>query len=129
VSNLSRYTPKQIEKYQRQKYIAFLDKISKNLFRMFRQEDTSLVQYRAKFDELKQKFDKLESIRLDSEYLRETLSYIERLYLDTQDIDQKRFDEIKPLEMSNLNRLQKLKKRTTYRKDKHRNSSRDQDWG
>jgi len=129
VSNLSRYTPKQIEKYQRQKYIAFLDKISKNLFRMFRREDTSLVDFTLKFDELKTKFDKLESIRLDSEYLREMQSYIERLYVATQDIDQKRFAEIKSLEMSNLNRLQKLKKRTTYRKDKHRNRSRDQDWG
>lgn len=129
MSNLSRYTPKQIEKYQRQKYIAFLDKISKNLFRMFRREDTSLVDFTLKFDELKTKFDKLESIRLDSEYLREMQSYIERLYVATQDIDQKRFAEIKSLEMSNLNRLQKLKKRTTYRKDKHRNRSRDQDWG
>jgi len=96
---------------------------------MFRREDTSLVDFTLKFDELKTKFDKLESIRLDSEYLREMQSYIERLYVATQDIDQKRFAEIKSLEMSNLNRLQKLKKRTTYRKDKHRNRSRDQDWG
>ena len=87
------------------------------------------MDFTLKFDELKTKFDKLESIRLDSEYLREMQSYIERLYVATQDIDQKRFAEIKSLEMSNLNRLQKLKKRTTYRKDKHRNRSRDQDWG
>ncbi len=126
---MSRYTPKQIEKYQRQKYIARLDKISKNLFRMFRQEDITAEQYLTKFDELKQGLDKLEEIRLDSEYLREMKSYIDRLYNGTLEITEKKFLDIKSAEMSNLNRLQKLKKRVTYKKDKHRNESRNQDWG
>lgn len=128
-SNLSRYTPKQIEKYQRQKYLAFLDKISKNLFRIFRQEDSTVEQYCTKFDELKLKFDELDEIRLDSEYMCEAKEYIDRLYLDRQDIDEERFAQIKSLEMSNLNRLMKLKNRTTYKKDKHKNRDRDQDWG
>jgi tRNA uridine 5-carbamoylmethylation protein Kti12 len=126
---MSRYTPKQIEKYQRQKYITFLGKISKNLFRLLRQEETTAVQFTTKFDELMQKLGELESIRLDSEYLQETKSYIDRLYFQTKEITDKEFEDIKAAEMSNLNRLQKLKKRTTYKKDKHRHGEREQDWG
>ena len=126
---MSRYTPKQIEKYQRQKYITFLDKISKNLFRLLRQEETTAIQFTTKFDELMQKLGELESIRLDSEYLQETKNYIDRLYFQTKAITDKEFQDIRAAEMSNLNRLQKLKKRTTYKKDKHRHGERDQDWG
>jgi len=126
---MSRYTPKQIEKYQRQKYIAFLEKISKNLFRLFRQEETTAAQFTAKFDELIQKLGELESIRLDSEYLQETQNYIDRLYQQTQTLTDKQLDDIRSAEMSNLNRLQKLKKRTSYKKQKHRHGERDQDWG
>ena len=126
---MSRYTPKQIEKYQRQKYIIFLEKISKNLFRMLRQEETTAQQFRTKFQELMQKLGELENIRLDSEYLQETKSYIDRLYFQTATLTEKEWEDMRAAEMSNLNRLQKLKKRTTYKKDKHRHGERDQDWG
>ncbi len=126
---MSRYTSKQIEKYQRQKYITFLEKVSKNLFRLLRQEETTAAQFTAKFDTLMQKLRELESIRLDSAYLQETQSYIDRLYLQTQGISDKAFQDIKAAEMSNLNRLQKLKQKSNYKKDKHRHKDRNQDWG
>jgi len=126
---MRRYTPKQIEKYQRQKYITFLDKVSKNLFRMFRDEEISAKQFCKKFDELKQKLDSLDEIRLDSEYLQQIKSYIDLLYANTQELTAKQFDDIKSAEMSNLNRLQKLKNRASYKKDKHKHGERDQDWG
>ncbi len=126
---MSRYTSKQIEKYQRQKYITFLEKISKNLFRLLRQEETTATQFTAKFDTLMQKLGELESIRLDSAYLQETQGYIDRLYLQTQGISDKAFQDIKAAEMSNLNRLQKLKQKSNYKKDKHRHKDRNQDWG
>jgi len=126
---MSRYTPKQIEKYQRQKYITFLEKISKNLFRMFRDEQIHAAQFTSKFHELMEKLETLESIRLDSEYLQETKSYIDRLYLQTQTLTDKTLADIRAAEMSNLNRLQKLKQRSNYKKDKHRHGERDQDWG
>ena len=126
---MSRYTSKQIEKYQRQKYITFLEKISKNLFRLLRQKETTAAQFTAKFDTLMQKLRELESIRLDSAYLQETQSYIDRLYLQTQGISDKAFQDIKAAEMSNLNRLQKLKQKSNYKKDKHRHKDRNQDWG
>jgi len=126
---MSRYTPKQIEKYQRQKYITFLEKISKNLFRLLREEQTTALQFTKKFDELMQKLGELEPIRLDSEYLQETKNYIDRLYAQTQEITDNALADIKAAEMSNLNRLQKLKKRSSYKKEKHRHGERDQDWG
>ena len=126
---MNRYTPKQIEKYQRQKYITFLEKISKNLFRLLREEHSTATQFINTFDVLMEKLEKLESIRLDSEYLQETKSYIDRLYLQTREITDKEFEDIRAAEMSNLNRLQKLKTRSNYKKEKHRHTERDQDWG
>ena len=126
---MNRYTPKQIEKYQRQKYITFLEKISKNLFRLLREEHSTAAQFTNTFDTLMEKLETLESIRLDSEYLQETKSYIDRLYLQTREITDKEFEDIRAAEMSNLNRLQKLKTRSNYKKEKHRHTERDQDWG
>ena len=126
---MSKYTPKQIEKYQRQKYISFVEKITKNLFKMLRDEKTTVSIFKKKFDELIKKMDQLDPIRLDSEYLKETQSYIDRLYQHSQTLDDETFEDIRAAEMSNLNRLQKLKQKSNYKKEKHRHKDRDQDWG
>jgi len=128
---MSRYTPKQIEKYQRQKYITFLDKISKNLFRLLRHEETTAEVFASKLHELMTQFAKLEKPRMDSEYLQQAQLYIDRLYAETvsEAFDDARYADIHEAEMSNLNRLQKLKNKSTYKKDKHRHGERDQDWG
>ena len=125
-----RYTPKQIEKYQRQKYIAHLEKIGKNLFRMLRRPETSATDFRSRFSELMQKLDALETIRLDSEYLRESEAYYRRFLseVDRDDFSQQDLQEIREAEMSNLNRLQKMKNRTSYRKEKHRERAKSDGW-
>jgi len=125
-----RYTPKQIEKYQRQKYIAHLEKIGKNLFRMLRRPETSATDFRSRFSELMQKLDTLESIRLDSEYLRESEAYYRRFLseVDRDDFSQQDLQEIREAEMSNLNRLQKMKNRGSYRKEKHRERVKSDGW-
>jgi hypothetical protein len=128
---MSRYTLKQIEKFQRQKYITFLEKIFKNLFRLLRDEDTTAEKFSAKFQELMRKFEKLEKPHMDSEYMQQAHKYIERLYRDviSDGFDDERYADICEAEMSNLNRLQKLKNKSNYKKDKHRHGERDQDWG
>ena len=128
---MARYTAKQIEKYQRQKYITFLDKITKNLFRLLRHEEATAETFVAKLDEMMRQLSKLEKPRMDSEYMQQTQAYIERLHMDTQSegFDDARYAEIHEAEMSNLNRLQKLKNKSTYKKEKHRHGERDQDWG
>ena len=41
----------------------------------------------------------------------------------------KEFSDIREAEMSNLNRLQKLKNGTSYKKDKHKSKHQNEDWG
>ena len=122
-----RYTPKQIEKYQRQRYITFLEKVTKNLFKMFRNEETTQEQFLKKFDELKKKLDEQVDIQLNSEYHHQMKAYIERLYNEVQ--SEFKLDDIRDINMTHLNRLQKLKNGTSYKKDKHKYKEKNQDWG
>ena len=127
-----RYTQKQIDKFNRQKYITELEKISKNLFRMLRDENVCSQSFMVKFEELKKKFDEKAEVHLDSEYHQQLKIYIERLYLQTCSVElfcDKSFNDIRDAEMSNLNRLQKLKNGTSYKKDKHKSQRRNEDWG
>jgi len=127
-----RYTQKQIDKFNRQKYITELEKIGKNLFRMFRDENVCSQSFMVKFEQLKKKFDEKTEVHLDSEYHQQLKAYIERLYCQTcllEDFDDKAFSDIREAEMSNLNRLQKLKNGTSYKKDKHKVQRQNEDWG
>jgi len=122
-----RYTDKQIEKYQRQRYITFLEKVTKNLFKMFRDEKTTQEQFLKKFEELKKKLDEQVEIQLNSEYHHQMKAYIFQLHQECQ--HEFKLDDIREANMSHLNRLQKLKNGTSYKKDKHKHKSQNQDWG
>ncbi len=122
-----RYTPKQIEKYQRQRYITFLEKVTKNLFKMFRDETTTQEQFLKKFNELKKKLDEQVEIQLNSDYHQQMKEYIERL--DNELKVEFKLDDMREANMTLLNRLQKLKNGTSYKKDKHRYKEKNQDWG
>jgi phosphate uptake regulator len=127
-----RYTQKQIDKFNRQKYIVELEKISKNLFRMFRDENVSAEDFVKKFGQLKSKFDEKEEVHLESEYHQQLKEYITRIYVRTclvEEFTDKDFSDIREAEMSNLNRLQKLKNGTSYKKDKHKSKRQNEDWG
>jgi len=127
-----RYTQKQIDKFNRQKYIVELEKISKNLFRMFRDENVFSQDFVIKFVQLKKKFDEKTEVHLESEYHQQLKEYIIRIYATTcltEVFTDKEFTDIREAEMSNLNRLQKLKNGTSYKKDKHKSKSQNEDWG
>ena len=127
-----RYTQKQIDKFNRQKYITELEKISKNLFRMLRDENVCSQDFMIKFEQLKKKFDEKAEVHLDSEYHQQLKMYIERLYQQTCSVElfcDTSFNDIREAEMSNLNRLQKLKNATSYKKDKHKSKHQNEDWG
>jgi len=126
------YTQKQIDKFNRQKYITELEKISKNLFRMLRDDNVCSQTFMVKFEQLKKKFDEKAEVQLDSEYHQQLKVYIERLYQQTCSVElftDKSFNDIRDAEMSNLNRLQKLKNGTSYKKDKHKSQRHNEDWG
>ncbi|HIP19426.1 MAG TPA: hypothetical protein EYG78_08845 [Sulfurovum sp.] len=127
-----RYTQKQIDKFNRQKYITELEKISKNLFRMFRDENICSEKFNKKFTALKKKFDEKVEVSLDSEYHQQLKVYIDRIYAQTcslETFDDKVFNDLRDAEMSNLNRLQKLKNGSSYKKDKHKSKRQNEDWG
>ena len=99
---------------------------------MLRDTNVSSQSFVVKFDTLKKKFDEKEEISLDSEYHQQLRAYIERLYMQTCQVeifDDKMFDDLRDAEMSNLNRLQKLKHGTSYKKDKHKSQRQNEDWG
>ena len=126
------YTQKQIDKFNRQKYITELEKVSKNIFRMLRDDTVDSQDFVLKFEQLKEKFDKRVEVQLDSEYHQQLKAYIIRLHQATclaEDFTDKMFDDIRDAEMSNLNRLQKLKNGTSYKKDKHKAKHQNEDWG
>ena len=119
------YTPKQIEKYKRQKYINLLSKCTKNLFRIFRSAESTYEQYQKRFKELKKELDNLDKIRLDSEHSKLVDEYLQNLYsrtIDTQILTESEFKELKSIELTNLNRLQKLKNQKKYSKEKYKKS-------
>lgn len=125
------YTQKQIDKFNRQKYITELEKISKNIFRMLRDDTVSSKDFVLKFEQLKKRFDERAEIHLDSEYHQQLKEYIVRLYHATctdGSFTDKMLDDIRDAEMSNLNRLQKLKNGASYKKDKHKSKRNNEDW-
>ncbi|SFV64670.1 hypothetical protein MNB_SV-6-308 [hydrothermal vent metagenome] len=93
---------------------------------MFRNDDTTSKQFIEKFKELKLKLEKYEKLHLDMGYYRELEEYINRLYdsvIMKDLLDDKKFNDIREAEMSNLNRLQKLKNSSSYKKNKHKKSN------
>jgi len=126
------YTQKQIDKFNRQKYITELEKISKNIFRMLRDDNVSSKDFVLKLTQLKKRFDERVEVQLDSEYHQQLKAYIIRLHRVTcldEMFSDKNFDDIRDAEMSNLNRLQKLKNGASYKKDKHKSKRQNEDWG
>jgi hypothetical protein len=99
---------------------------------MFRDETVCSEKFTKKFTELKKKFDEKVEINLDSEYHQQLKNYIDRVYAQTCSVelfDDKKFNDLRDAEMSNLNRLQKLKNGTSYKKDKHKSKHEQEDWG
>jgi len=99
---------------------------------MLRDEHVTSKDFVLKFEQLKKKFDERVEVQLDSEYHRQLKAYIVRLHKDTcfsEVFTDKVFDDIRDAEMSNLNRLQKLKNGTSYKKDKHKAKRQNEDWG
>jgi flagellar motor component MotA len=118
-----KYTPKQIEKYKRQKYISLIEKIGKNLFRMFRDESVDAQKFIKRFSDLMKELESSGEIRVDSHYLKESKDYYTRLYAEfsDDDFDDEYLNRSRKEQMSNLNRLQKLKNKKSYNRASNKN--------
>ena len=118
----SKYTPKQIERYKRQKYISQLEKIGKNLFRLFRDKKTTSKRFSQKFKDLMEQLNSLDEVRLEGEYLNRAKEYYQELFkeVNNSDFNDDKFNSMRQEQMSNLNRIQKMKNQNSYKKSKHR---------
>ena len=99
---------------------------------MFRNEKISASDFLDKFKQLKEKLEATESIPLDLGHYKELESYIGRLYDQVtlgEIFNNTTLNDIREAEMSQLNRLQKLKNSTSYKKEKHKSKIRSEDWG
>ena len=99
---------------------------------MFRDEHVTAENFVKKFGQLKSKFDEKEEVQLESEYHQQLKEYITRIYQSTclvEEFSDKNLSDMREAEMSNLNRLQKLKNGTSYKKDKHKSKRQNEDWG
>lgn len=119
---MAKYTQKQIDKYNRQKYISEMDKIAKNLFRMLRDTNVKSNEFKTKTLSLISKLQARDEVRFDGEYHNKLKEYINQIGIKIQNnqFDDIILDEMRDNEMSNLNRLQKMKNNNNYKKDKHR---------
>ncbi|MDY0195824.1 MAG: hypothetical protein WC253_01870 [Sulfurovaceae bacterium] len=127
---MARFTQKQIDKYNRQKYIAELEKISKNIFKMLRDAKIDSNSFSIKLASMVKKLHEKEAIRLEGEYNQKLKEYILALYEKTKNVEQFNdiiLNELREPEMSNLNRLQKLKNKNSYKKEKHKLLARQDD--
>ncbi|MEA2029572.1 MAG: hypothetical protein U9N49_11440 [Campylobacterota bacterium] len=118
------YTQAQIDKYNRQRYITYLEKITKNLYKMLRDENTTQEKFINRFTELKTAFDKLPQVDIYTSHHKEILEYIENFY---KEITSEGFEleNIRQIQMSNLNRLQKNRNSNSYKKVKHKKKYHD----
>jgi hypothetical protein len=116
------YTPKQIAKYRRQKYISALNKCTTNLYKLFKSQNSTYEDYITKFKLLKSEIDKYEDVLISGDYLKKIKEYINNLYLSSvlNSIDSEEFQKLKDEQIPNLNRLQKMRNREKYSKDKHK---------
>lgn len=97
---------------------------------MLRHSETSASEFRKRFSELMKILDSLDSIRLDSEYLKRSEEYYRKLFaqINSDSFDNKSLEDMREIQMSNLNRLQKMKNSSNYKKDKHKIKSRNDGW-
>jgi len=98
---------------------------------MFRDEGCTADSFVTKFRLLKEKLDERNETHLDAEYHRELKAYINRLYQQTcqkEGFGEDEFADIREAEMSNLNRLQKMKNSVSYKKEKHKSKHQHEEW-
>ncbi len=97
---------------------------------MLRHSETSALDFRKRFKQLIDKLDTLEPIRLDSEYLKRSEEYYRKLFniVNSDSFNSQSLKEMREIQMSSLNRLQKMKNNNSYKKDKHRNRSKNDGW-
>jgi predicted RecB family endonuclease len=110
-------SPQQLAKHHRQQCINLLEKMTRYLFRVFRAKNIDEQTIAKRFFVLYDKLMLLSSTQLYAVYHHEMRRYIDEVaQILRHDWS---VDQIADEHMSRLNRLQKLKNASKYKKDKH----------
>lgn len=114
-TNPRQLTPSQLAKYHRQRKINLLDRATKSLFRLFRRE-VSQEEIAKRFEELMTSLNELQSVALYDNYHRAVIAYLDSLGKKIESWQ----TIVSSQEMTELNRLQKLKNEWQYKKPKYK---------
>ena len=102
------------DKFNRQQAINILEKITKSMFRLFRDQTSTKDQVKERFSVLYGKLKWLWEVYLDTEYHRAMLDYVQRLEWTLDSFIP--LDEIRNKQMRALNGLQKLRNVKKYKR-------------
>ena len=122
--NNKNYTPKQILKYKRQKFLNALNKCTRNLYNIFKNPKSDYETFKNRFTSLKNEIQKFDDVIISSDHTKRTKEYIYKLYKEyilDKSLTQEEFNKLKEKEISNLNRLQKMRNKAKYSKNKYNN--------
>jgi hypothetical protein len=120
--NNKNFTPKQIQKYKRQKFLSALNKCTRNLYNIFKNPKSDYETFKNRFISLKNEMQKFEDALITADHTKKAKEYINKLYKDyiiEKELTQEEFNKLKEREISNLNRLQKMKNKVKYSKNKY----------
>lgn len=107
----------QLAKYRRQQCINLLDTITKNIFKMLRNDTSKASEVARKFGLLYSKLVKFDTVYLDTDYHRQTRKYIDGFATIMR--WQRDLESLRSPHMTQLNRLQKLKNAMEYKREKY----------
>ena len=107
----------QLAKYRRQQCINLLDTITKNIFKMLRNDTSKASEVARKFGLLYSKLAKFDTVYLDTDYHRQTRKYIDGFAKIMR--WQRDLESLRSSHMTQLNRLQKLKNAMEYKREKY----------
>ncbi len=106
------------ERALRFKYIRVLEKFVKRIIALVKHDDFDYEIFKKKIIENYKFIKDVESIRLDSEYMKKLKNYAQ-ITLDMIDNHSEDFEKEKQLLLKEANLLHKEKNKTNYKKDKH----------
>ena len=93
-----------------------MEKLMKNMYRMFRDESCTLESISKRFYQLEEQLALLGDVHLDTEYYRAIRKYIEKLSATLK--TKPDVNAIRSSNMTQLNRIQKIKNQTDYKRKK-----------
>ncbi len=112
------FSEKQIEKYKRIKYTRELERFVNRVVSFFQKEDAKKEEFTKLRDRIFTPLENIEKVELTNHYLIELEKFVEitaNLPESTKDIN-----EIQKTTLHEANKLQMIKRKKSFKKDKHK---------